>query len=334
MTQEAILTQDGSLTVKRIDCQKFQLDRIAELNEILDLMNVVQPHIKRSLDLLRWQYFESPAGPGQIYLIEEQGKIATIVCAAATKIQTENQVLSARILQDGMTHPDYRRRGLFHKLAQHCFDDLAENSHVSYGFPNLFSQGLLLKAGWKRLCSVPARSKNLAGWKRSKDEIEMDEVTTPLDSTVSTIWMEAGRMEAGCSAAVFRDAAYLNWRYGKTDQVYHRFLIEKNKGLVILKEFNNGVETVVHICELFVRASERALVGSVLQFCQQFAIECGAQLITAWLPPQHAYATAFEEEGFGLVDTDRNVIVAVPSTEQEVILDRGWYFSQGDSDVY
>lgn len=331
------MTQEASLTIERIECGPIRHPETSELNEILELMNVVQPHIDRSLDLLRWQYFESPAGPGQIYLLKDNGEIATIICAAATKIQAGTQVLPARILQDGMTHPDFRRRGLFHKLAQHCFEDLARDSFVSYGFPNRFSQGLLRKAGWKRLCSVPTRLKNLAGWKKTHYDLSVKELLTPFDSSASNIWMEAKCSSVDHSVddsiAIFRDSDYLNWRYGKTNQVYHRFLAEGDKGLVILKNFDNGTENVVHICELFVRASHLVLIEPILQFCQQFAIECGANTITAWLPPEHAYAHAFDAEGIGLVETDRNVIVAVPASHQDV-LDKRWYFSQGDSDVY
>lgn len=318
----------GSPTIEIIECREFQ--KTAEINEVLTLMKLVHPHVECSLDLLRWQYFETPAGPSRIYAIKKHGKIVSMCFAGPVRIQSRNQIVPGWFLQDGMTHPEFRRQGYYRKLAEHFLEDLQDDSEVIYGFPNRFAQSCYLKIGWNILCLVPSRAKDLAGWTKSTDEIEVCKLTTEFDSIVSNIWMETEY-----SAAVVRDADYLNWRYRKPHQVYHRFLVESDKGVIVLKIFHNGKEPIVHICELFVRASNMMLLKPALQFCQQFAIECGAGFITAWLPPGHAYAETFEQEGFGLVDTDRNIFMSASGTNHDLILDRDtWYFSQGDSDVY
>lgn len=321
------MIQEGSLTIATIDCSKFP-DQTGELTEILDLMSVVHPHLQRSLDWLRWQFFETPAGSGRIYLIKEQDKIVSICCARAVRIQSGDQVVSGRLVQDVMTHPHFRGRGHCHRLVQQCTEDLISKNEIIYAFPNQSSRKIFLSKEWKVLCPVPTRSKNLADWTRSTDEKTVSELTTPFDSTVSKIWKEAG-----FSTAVIRDAEYLNWRYRKPNQIYHRFLIEKDKGLVVLKLYDEGQETIANICELFVRAPDLVLVRSALQFCQQFAVQNGVRRITAWLPPQHPYAAIFEEEGFGLVRTDRDVLV-VPTNNQDLFLNDSWYLSLGDNDVF
>ncbi len=58
-------------------------------------------------------------------------------------------VLGAQSM-DTMTHPDYRGRGLFIKLAQACYDLAASKGYeVFYGFPNQNSySGFIRRLNW------------------------------------------------------------------------------------------------------------------------------------------------------------------------------------------
>src|SRR5688572_5500802 len=101
-----------------MSAQAVRLARAAEadLPEILELNRLIQPHLRRSLELLRWQYFETPAHDSRIYLAREPHTQALIASYGA--VSQWLQVGSARtkgwMIQDVMTHPDHRGKGLLH----------------------------------------------------------------------------------------------------------------------------------------------------------------------------------------------------------------------------
>ena len=110
-------------------------------------MQYIQPQIIRSIELLQWQYLESPGGPGQIFTLWESETLAAVYCAVAQRFQVGPIIFLGRMVQDVMTHPNYRGRGFLHRLATVCLEDMRNDGAIGYTFPNELSEGSFRRTG-------------------------------------------------------------------------------------------------------------------------------------------------------------------------------------------
>ena len=314
----------------------LEIDRLATgdgsgLDSVLALMRLVQPHLQRSRELLEWQYFRTPAGAGSVYVLHSDGVLAAVYCAARQQIRVGDRAYPGWMVQDVMTHPDYRGRGYLHRLADVCLSDLRDAAGIGYTFPNEQSQRSFRRTGWTELCQVPFRAKAVGrSPARSSNEIASREVAVFAEAA-TRVWRDSG-----LAVGVDRSSSFLNWRYSKPGQRYSRFMLDGDGGVLILKLFDDGTSRTVHICDLFVDARSRELVPGAVRFAEAFAAANGAELLTAWLGRDHPYATQFDHAGVCLAESaSRFVFVACPDEVAAECGDaRSWHLSQGDSDVY
>ena len=313
-----------------------QVDKLAAgdrpgLESVLTLMQLIQPHLTRSLELLAWQYFETPAGPGHIYTLKKGNVLAAVYCAATQRICVGDASFQGWMVQDVMTHPDHRGSGYLHHLAAACLDELKQSGGVGYTFPNEQSQRSFRRSGWTELCVVPRRAQALKDFVAPPDAGVPIEAAATFGLAASRVW-RASRLAIG----VVRESEFLNWRYGKPGQQYLRFMVDGDKGVLVLKLFQGETAPTVHICDLFVDAAVPDIVSGAIRFAQRFALSQGADQLTAWVGREHPYASQFEAAGIHLVESaDRFVFVTSPAAVDAECSDaKNWHFSQGDSDVY
>lgn len=301
------------------------------LGEVLALMQIVQPHVKRSRELLRWQYGETPAGPGQIYKIVSRSELVAIVCTATQLLQANGHTFIARMILDVMTHPQHRGQGYLHRLISDMLSDANKRAEITYGFPNEQSERAFLRSGWEDFSRVPARAKLVKGIPPKGSTVKIEELFRDFDQSVTEIWDGAE-----FPVAIRRDANYLNWRYRKPGNVYRRFLIDDGRAILVVKLFDNreGLRQL-HICDLFARADAQSLIPEILRFCHQLAAQQNAQMITAWVFQGTPYAKFFEDQQFALTSSNRRVILTTPAhSPASISSTQNWYLMQGDSDIY
>ncbi|MBI5156390.1 MAG: GNAT family N-acetyltransferase [Acidimicrobiia bacterium] len=294
---------------------------------ILSLINLVQPHVPWTEAHFRWQYLEPPAGEAARFVAEDEGQIVSFYAAPRYDVSVVGEVREGWMVQDVMTHPDHRGRGYLHELGALCARHLAAAGALGFTFPNERSQGSFPRLGWTELGPVPSRLWPVRPG-RAGSGVLTSVVEFPGD--VGDIWRESG-----LAIGTRRDAAYLAWRYRKPGQTYRRFTVGDGAGFVVLKEFDAGGSRRLHVCDLVLRSTERSLLPGVLQDVQQAARDAGASELTAWLPPHHPYAAAFDAAGVVTVPTARRVFVTAPPADlaRYAVMDR-WHLTHGDSDVW
>jgi hypothetical protein len=301
----------------------------ADLKDILVLMGLVQPHLKRSDMLLNWQYFGQKDIPSKIYIIREQAsnKLVSMYVAVGQHIQINKDKFVGRMVQDVMTLPEYRGRGFLHHLAERCLADIKKNGEIAYTFPNEYSHRSFFRRGWSRLYSVPTREKPID----SKTRFDSSTEIVPIEGSYPKEVTDIGE-NSGLNAGVYRSSKFLNWRYSKPNEHYYKFLTSDNKGFLVLKLFDDGKEKTVHLLDLVVRIEYRDLLPSMLDYSQDLAISLGASKMTCWLPSGHPYLQSFSEFGFMLKERPERFIYVFTGNMKINIDD--WHMSQGDSDVF
>jgi hypothetical protein len=101
-----------------------------------------------------WKYFDNPAGNVIAYMALSGNRIAAFYGLIPEWYWSKGEKVLVYQSMDTMTHPDFRRLGLFVKLARMCYDDIAsrDNDYMILGFPAPASyQGFVQKLGWKTI---------------------------------------------------------------------------------------------------------------------------------------------------------------------------------------
>ncbi len=302
--------------------------------KILKLMRQCMPHIDHDLEVLKWQYFNTPNGNANLYYIENNNEIISFFAMVCHRIRVGNDLIVARSAQDVMTHADFRGLGHLHVLGRIARESILAAGEIGITFPNQNSERSFRRNGWIELCQVPVRQKYLFEeeiTRRTKDQgFVIKAVDISLLKSKKSIWQETD-FYLGFN----RDNNYLQWRYSKPKQVYMSFIIGDDMGFIVVKIFESLDGKILHICEFFLKQKRDEAVAAALDFVGTLATQWGCYKITAWLTPDHRYAKAFGDFGLKLQYTSRFIFI----TGNETILDKinkagAWHFSQGDSDVY
>jgi GNAT superfamily N-acetyltransferase len=301
---------------------------------MLALINLVQPSLPWTKEYLNWQFFATPAGPARLYGFQDaNGDLVSLYAAIAQRVLDQDRVVPARMVQDVMTHPDYRGRGFLHLLAERCLSDMKQSGEIGYTFPNEKSANSFQRTGWKELCVVPARQKALSPVEAIEPppDIDVSPVVGAFEDSIASIWQASG---LGCG--VERSTEFINWRYAKPATEYFKFQVNATDGFLVLKIYRTSTHQVLHICDLLVREDRRSLIPKILQFSECFASSKKASVLTAWLHEAHPYATYFDQLGLFLrVNPSRRVFVYDGKPRNSGLTDaRRWHLTQGDSDVY
>ena len=121
--------------------------------------------VRRLPDVWKWQFRENPAGHGFCSLAEDDdGNIVGQYAAIPSRFSIDGKQARLAFAVDAMTHPQYRRQGLFTALAQDLYDRVEAEHNIStvWGFPN---QRVLpaynKRLGWRILPSIPVMIKPL-----------------------------------------------------------------------------------------------------------------------------------------------------------------------------
>jgi len=297
--------------------------------DVLSFINKIQPQIPWDDIHLRWQFFEAPAGHARIYTIRAEQRIVSLYCACPKVFSLHGETRKAFMVQDVMTDPAYRGRGLLHRLAQRCVDDIKRNDEVGYTFPNKLSEGSFRRRAWAELMRVPLRTCNAISVPNPPEHL-----ISPMGKAFPADTIEIWR-GSGIEIGVQRSAGYLNWRYRRPHQTYFRFSIGDGAGYLVLKLYDADAGRLLHICDLLVTQQARRVVRGALHFCHGFARANGAERITAWLPEGHPYSGDFDALGLKCDKAhDRFIFAIQPHDAALLMTPSNWHLTQCDSDVY
>lgn len=221
--------------------------RDGDEERIFELWKAVNPTRNSSreqwLTWWAWKYKDNPAGNPIIWFAEYNDSLVGQYAVIPIKMKVGNGVFTCLQSVDTMTHPDYRKQGIFEALAKKTYEQAAgEEIHVIYGFPNELSYpGFVKKLDWfdvsllktmikplnlqnivknyisnRFLFSVFIPSGNLLlkilsiNKRPSKvDALDINQISS-FDDRFDNFWE---RISGVYDIGVVRDTAYLNWRF-------------------------------------------------------------------------------------------------------------------------
>lgn len=103
-----------------------------------------------------WQFRDNPAGYCRALVAHVGDQIVGQYMVIPMELCLEGRTILASLSMDTMTHPTYRKQGIFQTLALKLYADLAKDGiSITYGFPNENSlSGLTNLLGWSHIATL------------------------------------------------------------------------------------------------------------------------------------------------------------------------------------
>jgi GNAT superfamily N-acetyltransferase len=301
---------------------------------IFKLYQAVYPSKQRAQDewlsWWRWLYKESPAGHGRIILADANDRLAAQYAVVPIWIKVGRQTCVGAQSLDTMTHPDYRRRGLFETLAKEVYRDAAGvGINIVYGFPNSMSApGFINKLdwfvvsclklslkplNWKNTIRIKIKNRLLSGLLGGGASLLFDKilfrtrkapVTAGFTVTQVTSFDERfdrlfSRVSEQYPIMVARNKDYLNWRFSVPGKNYLIIAYERANeigGYLVLRHETTNDTKVSIIFDMIAESEEvmHCLVSEAVKVCQQ----AGADFIKYSLIAGRPYHRVLRRNGF------------------------------------
>lgn len=323
---------------------------------------------------LVWRYDQSPHGGSFSFVRRspEGQAVCGYACSPRRAVSFGREETLAPLGQTGdvMTHPGFRKRGLFSELDRVTMAATREAGWPAvFGLPNRRSAHIFLELGWDQvgrirpwsflLSAAPGvrarrlREGRLAAWRTPLDVWRCGRMRRRLaaraEKGLEVAVLErfgpeaealARALEPRFALMVRRDEAYLNWRFIDTPSKRQRALgLWDPKGAlaayVVVQPPAPG-EVVGHLVDLVARdaaAEGAALLAGLLELER-----AGAGLVEASAVDGSHWQTLLALGGFLPPRPENHLIVILHPHDREHPLTRagadasGWYLTDGDRD--
>jgi GNAT superfamily N-acetyltransferase len=287
----------------------------------------------------RWRFLENPFGKGIVSLMLDNKRLVGHYAVIPMPLMVKGELHRAAFSMTTMTHPDYQGRGVFRELASDVYDQCREiGIELVFGFPNVNSYlGFTKRLGWKGLGRIKGWEGELipAG---GAHEVIFEEMRA-YDHKLDDLW---ARVKDTGNIMVPRSAEFLKWRYFKKPGGEYTIYGAVDgsgifQGLLVLKIFRGGSETVGHIVDC-VTTNQANVHKAILNKALVFFAERKVKEVSCWFSGYMPIAKQLEATGFvqkewqtyfGARVLDQRLIDASFAANGD-----NWRLTMGDSDVY
>lgn len=341
---------------------------------IFELWKTVYPerqyYPERWLEWWRWMYTDNPCGKGKIWVAEIDGRFVGQYAIAPRMMKVGTATVTSALSLDTMTHPNYRRQGIFEMLAQQVYSEAERDGiQIVYGFPNQFSYpGFIGKLNWFHIDTLRVMLKPLNWVNALRIQIgnriilKLGSLSGTFLSAVATSGKRAPIVEGLTIVQVsrfderinsfyekashqykimlVRNKEYLNWRYVSVPNMdYIIYIAERREefcGYIVLRCMNMKGARVAIIFDTIAESSDVAqcLIEKSVAYCIQQKID----LIYYASIGGRSLAGAFRRSGFIPAPFVKSLRLCAYSSLPLIqsnflqVLDN-WFVQMGDSDT-
>ncbi|MCC6407278.1 MAG: GNAT family N-acetyltransferase [Planctomycetes bacterium] len=322
---------------------------------------------------LHWRYDENPHGASVSFVTRPAGGegVSGYACSPRRALSFGDERTLAPVGETGdvMTHPEWRKRGLFSDLDRAA---MAATKHLGwpcvFGLPNRRSAHIFVELGWEVIGSVrpwtfvlrtdaaarrelavdgrarawlaPFTARTCRGARRRRAVLGDGLRTLPLARFPRDVEALARTVEKRFAFMIRRDAEYLNWRFANSPSKLHRIVgvydgAERFAGYVVVQVPRPG-EPVGYLVDVLAH-DERALAAA-LETGIATLESAGASLVRATAIDGSWWQRVLVDVGFRAPKPENHltVILHPHQTDHPLVKAardvRGWYFTDGDRD--
>jgi hypothetical protein len=351
--------------------------RLCSPNDREEQVRLYNACFKQGLDVpaLAWRYDQSPHGRSVSYLSltpEGQG-VSGYACSPRSALVKGDDATRALLGETGdvMTHPDWRKKGLFSDLDRACMAETARLGWPAvFGLPNRRSAPIFLELGWKKAGTVRpwtfllrddegsrkarVREGRLQSWlvplgvrKGKAARAKLVEragnrfQARSLDAFPPEVERLSRVVEKRFALMVRREAAWLDWRFLRAPSGLHRALgvwdeADAFAGYAVVQLPREG-ESVGWLVDVLARDDD-ALAAAVSAGLERLEL-AGAAAVQAHAVDGSWWCERLQETGFLPPKASNHLIVIAWQNQpdhplaQAVLDARAWYLTDGDRDA-
>jgi hypothetical protein len=318
----------------------YNFENFDKITELLD--SVYNDHLTK--EFWEWRFHkinDKPVG----FMMWEDDKIIGQYMTHPISLQISNKIEKVLFSMATITHPLYRGRNIFKKLADYTYQNLEMKYKLVYGFPNENSAPVFFnKLGWCNLGNMTIFEKEINDQMSffEKPRMEIKRLFES-DKIIDDIWEENKEFEGHI---VPRTREYVNWRFfsipkfkmvNRPISSYYIFLVLINNHpscYFVLKKYAEKI----HLIDYFGNISSTVL-ESILNFSMKFCIDNKIKTFSFWhteylkncIPKENLRKYGFNEnqtkEFFGIKMLSDDVQIEISDK-------KSWFLNMSDSDVF
>jgi hypothetical protein len=312
--------------------------RVEDMFRVLALWKVAFGK-EMSVPLWQWKYHDNPFGYRMMLCVNEADEPVVTYGGVPYQANWNGKTIEIIHLMDIMSHPDYRKTGLFINTIEAFIDRFTgpDRSVLLYGFPSQyhFDIGQKYMAYKKILPGVAYLRAMLSCLIGHVPEPEGSmERILEADDTLDSLWET---VKPDYPFSLQRDSLFIHWRYDKHPihgyelWGYRSKLQDSMLAYVVLK-VDSGKAAIVDL----LTPDSQVVVGNVLGKLAQMLSVRGVEQLETWLPgghflSQYAMLCGFANlpEPMGIVPTAR---IFHPSITFEWLYEH-MYYTMADGDL-
>ncbi len=330
---------------------------------------------------LVWRYDENPHGGAISFVqrtepesenaaLEKVGlEVSGYACSPRRAVPGGDEARAATIGETGdvMTHPDWRKRGLFSALDRAA---MAESKRlgwpVVFGLPNRRSAHIFLELGWERVGTLrpwtfvvradaaaraertqEGRVRGFTTWfaarasRAGRARLAVDPAVRaePITAFPREVEHVSRAIEPRFALMVRRDADYLDWRFLRAPSGLHRaFALRRGDAFVgyVVVQIPRADEAVGYLVDVL--AADESSLDSAIETGIAALESAGASLVRATAVDGSWWSSVLARRGFGPARADNHLPVMVQVHDESHPLSaaardpRRWYLTDGDRD--
>lgn len=281
----------------------------------------------------RWRYLDNPVDRPRIMLAWDGDALAGHYAVSPFRLRIGEEVKLAALSMTTMTDPDYQGQGLFPRLAEALYSEIARDGFACVvGFPNYrIHVPRIEKLGWHDIVAIHnlrVCRQNVRSGKADGKWVYESGAPKPADA-------ECVPREPTFTVRVAWDAASWMWRIASGSGQDYRVLRVRNaskeaeRAAVVWKTYANDSIDVVH----FAATSSSALSAAIGKLCEN-TFNGTFEAINVWSSLHDPLHRVFESLGFRATAPvtyfGGRVFSAMPAT----LSPEKWRLTMLTSDVY
>ena len=310
------------------------IDRTEYLKRIGEFQGLFRDCFNREIseEFLTWRYLNNPLEDILVNAALENNKVIANYSVSPCKICVNGNIEKAALSMTTMTHPDFRGRGLFVKLANSLYEKMKEYDYRAViGFPNRNSHFIFVnRLNWRDVCEMPTMKLNLSTIGslvnyRSFNIINDKKFLLDYSKLINN---HNEKMR------VYKDLKYLKWRFRDNPvNKYDNYVIVQGQSVVssiVTKKFNNSEIDIVEINSLEDYYTKQILEGVIKKGKKD-----DLKYVNMWCQLNDIMYEAVKEYGF--VNCEPISYFGVKDFKEkstDLSACDNWNIQMGDSDVY
>jgi GNAT superfamily N-acetyltransferase len=303
---------------------------------------------KQLPDFWRWEFADGYAGAGRVFVAESGDRLAGHFAFVPQRYEVHGLTVRSALAVDVMTHPDFRRQGVFSRLAKFAAEQLRRDFQLVIAFQIRDAVMAGMEAGgWRRVQQLPVLLRPISVRRIAQDfglplgshrrsEVRTRVAPKEIRPLADADFEKVDELLHATKIHQRRTADFLRWRYRRNPHwryaidglfegdTLHAFIVHRDTVL-------RGLRSLA-IADAGFRARKERDLRRLFRHVSAMSPDRGIGVAAALLSRDHPAYRALRRAGFIRGPHKFNLLLQVFDDALRSTIADGWSLSWGDTD--